>query len=376
MQLVRGNHQINPFNPDLIQITSLFTYWSKHVWESVEFYRSQFPKAEIEIGGIYATLMHDSPHFVSNLRNFKATVPVCGVHREAEKCLPAYDLVDVDYQIIHGMRGCVRKCKFCGTWKIEPEPIYKTATEIAKEITTNGKDKIIFYDNNFLANPYVKDILLALSNMRVDNKAIVCESQSGFDGRLLNSETALLLKEARFQNLRIAWDGDLKQRQDVKRQIDSLCKAGYQRKDIFVFMIYNWDVSFEIMEKKRKICHRWGVQISDCRYRPLDQLYDNYNPQARKGGQTAEDYYIHTKAGWGDKKVRQFRRNVRRQNIGIRYGNGKYVHEMATTYSMTKRLYKQAGIKKVPKLWQIKRSAKLRKQVQELKKSLPTVPHA
>jgi len=39
-------------------------------------------------------------------------------------------------------------------------------------------------------------------------------------------------------------------------------------------------------------------QIADCRYRPLNQLFDNYNPLIK--GQTSKDYYIHEEAGWTD----------------------------------------------------------------------------
>ena len=49
----------------------------------------------------------------------------------------------------------------------------------------------------------------------------------------------------------------------------------------------------------------------------MNQLYDNYNP--RVVGQTSEDYYIHEKSGWTDELVKQFRKNVRRQNICVRH---------------------------------------------------------
>jgi len=70
------------------------------------------------------------------------------------------------------------------------------------------------------------------------------------------------------------------------------------------------------MEKKRIKCWEWRVQIVDCRYRPLDQTYDNYNPKKTK--QTKGDYYIHEKAGWTDKLIRTFRSNIRKQNICVR----------------------------------------------------------
>ena len=58
VRLVRGNVDVG-FSPKQIKITSLFTYWSKYVHEAAKFYHEAYPKARIEIGGIYASLMPD-----------------------------------------------------------------------------------------------------------------------------------------------------------------------------------------------------------------------------------------------------------------------------------------------------------------------------
>jgi hypothetical protein len=87
-------------------------------------------------------------------------------------------------------------------------------------------------------------------------------------------------------------------------------------------MIYNFDISYEKMMKKIDMCEKWGVQITDCRYRPLDLDYDNYNPSLRHG-QPAGSYYIHEKSGWTDNKVRDFRSRVRKHNIWVRYAKDK-----------------------------------------------------
>jgi hypothetical protein len=336
------------------------------VWDTVKFYRSEFPNADIEVGGIYASLLHQTKDFQNKLKEFNANVHV-GLYEEAEKYKPAYDLIDVDYQVIHAMRGCIRKCKFCGTWKIEPNIHHKTAKDVVKEIIENGKNKIIFYDNNFLANPNAKDILKLLADLKINGKPIICESQSGFDGRLLDLETANLIKKARFKYPRIAWDNGYDEWRSIKKQIGYLTKAGYARKDIFVFILFNFDIPFEEVEKKLKKCGSWGVQIVDCRYRPLNQLYDNYHPQAYNKGQTSADYYIHKKAGWSDKKIREFRKNVREQNISIRYANGNPYNNDLANWGNIKRLYRKAGINKVPKLEEIKRSKKIQKQIIKLK---------
>ena len=132
-------------------------------------------------------------------------------------------------------------------------------------------------------------------------------------------EIAKLIKEAGFRDVRISWDGPYSGYREIAKQINTLTEAGYRRADIFVFMIYNWEIDFKKMERKRKKCIEWGVQIADCRYRPLDQKNDNYNPRKK---QTNKDYYIHPK--WTDELIKRFRKNVRQQNICVRMGFASY----------------------------------------------------
>ncbi|RLE53976.1 MAG: Fe-S oxidoreductase, partial [Candidatus Methanomethylicota archaeon] len=88
-----------------------------------------------------------------------------------------------------------------------------------------------------------------------------------------------MIREAGFRYPRIAWDWEYSQYLKIEKQINLLKDAGYRSYDIYVFMLYNWDIPFEEMEKKRIKCWEWKVQIADCRYRPLDQTFDNYNPR-------------------------------------------------------------------------------------------------
>ncbi|MBI5458976.1 cobalamin-dependent protein [Methanobacterium sp.] len=355
------------FKPDLILITSLFTYWSKYVKEAVTFCKIHFPTAKIVVGGIYASLMPE------HCRKYTGCDDVfVGVCEDAEDFEPDYSLVNVDYQILHTSRGCIRKCSCCGVYEIEPTFKYKksiresilkreksrkkdiqivtdqisikTASKInkllknvmdrevaeivnnilSKEITKeiekiNRKKsaKIIFYDNNLLANSHIKEILEELVELKKQRIILNCESQSGFDGRILlrSPELGVLLKKANFINPKIAWDGPFSDKEKIKRQIDILIDSGYQDKYISVFMIFNHDLSFDEMERKRIQCWEWNVQITDCRFRPLDQTFDNYNPYVKKP-QSRKDYYIHP--GWNDKLVRLFRSNIRKHNICVR----------------------------------------------------------
>ena len=321
IKLARGNKSKKEtgtrFVPDHIFITSLFTYWSRYVKDCVQHYKNLYPKAKVVVGGVYTSLMPE------HCKKYTGCDEVfVGVHKEAEEFAKNhkldYSLLDsgnphpIDCQIIHATRGCPRKCQFCGVWKLEPT--FESKKSIKNEINSN---KLIFYDNNFLMNPYIEQLLKEITEFKHSGKSIVCESQSGFDGRILleKPHLAKLVKEARFQNVRIAWDWDYSQHKQIKKQIDILVSAGYKSRDLYVFMLYNWKFPFKEMEKKRVKCWEWKVQISDCRYRPLEQVYDYYSPQKE---QTIDDYYIHPK--WMDNEIKQFRKNVRRQNICVRHG--------------------------------------------------------
>lgn len=308
VELRRGNTPAS-FFPDEIKITSLFTYWSKYVKESVDYYRGLYPNANIEVGGIYASLMSEHCKTYTKCDSVAKGLYKGGV---AENYQPAYDLVDVDYQIVHASRGCFRKCNFCGTWEIEPDVTFKKT--LKDEISYN---RIVFYDNNLIANPNIEDILYEISELKINRRSVYCESQSGLDGRILERKPYIgnLLKKARFQHPRIAWDGGIKLRERIRGQIEILKISGYHSKDIYIFMLYNHkSISYIEMREKLEQCRKWGVQVVDCRYRPLDMTYDGYNPRVKI--QMREEYYI--APNWEDFQVRGFRRAVRRQNIAIR----------------------------------------------------------
>ena len=102
--------------------------------------KNKYPDVPVIVGGIYASLM---PQHCKEYTGCEDVI--FGTIDEAEKLIPAYDLVDVNYQILHTTRGCIRKCGFCGTYIIEPE--WKCKKSIKDEVI---KKRLIFYDNNLL----------------------------------------------------------------------------------------------------------------------------------------------------------------------------------------------------------------------------------
>jgi len=225
--------------PDEVWITSLFTYWAPYVRETVQFYKNKYPISKTVVGGIYASLRP-----AEEVIKFTGCDAVHqGVIREVEDHAvthtPSYHLIEsingssLDYQIIHASRGCPRRCNFCATWKIEPE--FKPKKSILHEIVSS---KLIFYDNNFLMNPYIENILSEIILLRHKGKIKWIESQSGLDGRVLlqKPHLAKLLRESGFRYPRIAWDWGYEQHESIEKQIEILRNAGFSTKNIFVFM--------------------------------------------------------------------------------------------------------------------------------------------
>lgn len=180
---------------------------------------------------------------------------------------------------------------------------------------------------------------------------------------------AELIKKARFRNIRIAWDNGLEDKPSIKNQIEMLVKAGYNAKEISVFVIYNFDIPYEDMIKKLKYCKTLGVQITDCRYRPLEIDYDNYLPHMRNG-QPEGSYYIHKKAGWTDQKIRDFRKQVRQHNIWVRYAKDKgleYDLNMEK-WSAINNKFKFFKLEKPPYMEEIRENQIILKRIKKLNK--------
>ena len=302
------------FDPDFVMITSIFTYWSEQVKDAV-YYFKMLLNAPIMVGGIFASLLPQKCKEYT-----QCDIVYTGVIEKAEKYPIDYSLIDeeIDFQILHTTRGCNRTCDFCGCYIIEPKWKYKQT--IKDEII---KRKLVFYDNNLLANPYIEDILNELIELKKSRSILSCESQSGFDGRILLKKPYLakMLKDAGFKYPKIAWDSPVDTWESCEKQLDVLLNAGFSNRSISVFMLFNHDLEYDEMEEKRVLLFNKRIQVTDCRFRPLNRLDDNYNGRLNSP-QTNYDYHINP--NWTDREVKQFRRNVRRHNGCIRYGADWY----------------------------------------------------
>lgn len=108
---------------------------------------------------------------------------------EIEACHPDYSIYpnnNISYGFI--TRGCIRNCSFC---KVPKKEGYIHKVACVKDIIRHKKVK--FLDNNILALPEHKEILMELVN-----KNIKCQFNQGLDIRLLDSENSILLSKINY----------------------------------------------------------------------------------------------------------------------------------------------------------------------------------
>lgn len=283
-----------PFTPDLICVTTVFSWFFPYVKEAIDSYRFLYPNAKFLIGGIHATIC---PEVYRSAFPFAEVRP--GLFHEAEQLEPLWELLpNCDTQIDRLSAGCIRKCPFC-YGHIEPYQAYPWE-KLANRLRFR---KLILNDNNFLAHPDLRNILKNLATIKVNGKNLsYVEVQGGLDYRILakNLDLIPMFKRAHFKNIRLAFDGAITEAPTLEKCLEALDKNGYHKRDVRVFMLYNYEVSFDDIIKKLRLFASWGTSVIHSRFRPITQIKDDYKPSCKT--QPLGSYYIHP--GWTDKKVR------------------------------------------------------------------------
>ena len=271
----------NDFTPDLIYITSLFTYHIDKVIESILHYQFVYPNAEIKVGGIAATLM---PEYIEK---HTGITPHIGLLDYAENCCPDYSLPpaqEKDYSVTFTSRGCPNNCSFCLVNKHEPHFITK---EWRNDIDMT-KPKIFFLDNNWLASPnFAKDaetLVDLLAPTRITGKLALgirgvrryVDFTQGLDCRLVNKENVKLLEQLKLFPLRFAYDNPSHEGyiQDAIR-----LTRGCIYKVTVVYVLYNTDEEYDTPEYfyyRLNELNKLGVRAYAMRYCPVDSTEKAY----------------------------------------------------------------------------------------------------
>jgi hypothetical protein len=198
----------NVTDPDKVYASVIFIK-NRHKVDGLQL---MYPNAEIDIGGTGYDLHKHIPQ-IDLLKPDYTLYPKC------------------DYSVGFTTRGCVRHCYFCfvpakeGKFKIVQHP---------REFYDPSKKKILFMDNNILAN---KDWFMEVTDFVIKNK-LQADFNQGLDVRLLDHDIAKRIAQMKpINDWKFAFD-DLQYQNEVFRGITLLKEAGVNVRHSVRFFVY------------------------------------------------------------------------------------------------------------------------------------------
>ena len=272
VRFIRGRRIILDFYPDEVDVTSLFTWAWKPVWECVQFYKALFPKAKVRLGGIYASLMP------KHARLSGADEVMIGTDSGLDSVVPDYDLMPRKWKanILFTSRGCIRSCSFCAVPAIEPK---KTTHGTLRDLIDPRFNKLILWDNNFFGTPYWREIIEEIRGLN-----LTVDFNQGIDGRLVFEETAARLEGVKIRPIRMAYDSFSKGNQRaMERAINLLGQAGFKKREMVVYVLHNFADNPEDFFFRVRDLLNWGVVAYPMRYEPLNSLQKNQHVASQYG---------------------------------------------------------------------------------------------
>jgi hypothetical protein len=202
-----------------------------------------------------------------------------------------YNKANDKEQWIRISQGCPNQCPFC----------YEPKVEVVYPIPEIIRNDVKIMDMNLLSKPGSAEIIKQLGENRVNGKTVRYQLVCGIDWRYLTKELAGLLKRARFDKIRLAWDFEYSQLYKINDALAILLNVGYAAKSLTVFMVCNWQISYEMCFKKLYMCAVWNVKVADCYFD--GQVSPNIKP-----------------LGWTADEIVKFRRLVRKHNQLVTFG--------------------------------------------------------
>ena len=257
----QGDVRTCPFEPQLVYVSAIFTYYADKLGRLVRQVRRRFPRAEIKIGGVYPSLLPDHVFQTTGIQ------PHVGLLPEVEAEPPDYTLVPPESPFAHTSvlfttRGCWRSCKFCSVPTLEPN----------MGIVENWRDhiqaehrRVLIYDNNISAQD-PKHRAELFDYLAKSEKEVLFDN--GFDCTRFDETHADEVASVRHAKVRFALDF-IGLTPKLVRAVNLATARGISRARIQVYVIYNFRDTVEDTIARCEMLVELGVQ-------PYPQLYRPY----------------------------------------------------------------------------------------------------
>lgn len=304
-QIFRQNIEKIPI-PELILVTSGMTYWYPGVAETIAILKQKFPKISIILGGTYATLCTEHARKYTQADFIFSGVEIKPLFSLIEKITnkkfapekipnnfldfppPDYSFyTHFEYIVLRTSVGCPYQCSYCAVSKFgaflqkKPE---KVVSEIISLYEKYQVKNFVFYDDALLVNckEHLNKILTLIKETKLN---LFFHTPNGLHPRFIDEETAQILYQTNFVQPRLSLETTNPERQkktgnkitneEFIQAIKNLKKAGYQNKDIGVYLMYacpeeNLTEVYESVD----FVHRMGAKVLLVEYSPIPGTKD------------------------------------------------------------------------------------------------------
>lgn len=284
---VLGRLNYNDRDYDVIFITSgEFSYYHDLVIKTIKYYRKEFPKSKIVVGGVYAIGSED---FSTQVNELGADV----IRTNLDKL--DNSLTHLDYSLfpwsptttIFTTRGCKIGCKFCSVKRIEPTAYELSYNIIRQQIFSSSQRIIEITDNNILCFS-TAHFELVIDMLLKSKKKVIFDN--GFDCRLFNIKIYDLMGElissgqfVKF-GIRLAFDSTDSQDGKLQTAIKALSK-NFPAEHILVYVLANFsdidDVKYRANEVAKLGAYPYIQYYAPISWKNLPNEYKGkfFNPE-------------------------------------------------------------------------------------------------
>jgi radical SAM superfamily enzyme YgiQ (UPF0313 family) len=342
--------------PDLILITSVMTYWYLGALETVLLAREAFPKAKIVVGGIYPSLCHEHAvkHLAADLVVRSGSISDLYAYIESVFSgpllfkpdtedlrllpYPCFDLYERPFFVpFLSSLGCPYRCTYCATHYLHPHPVRRSMQAVLRELSywnDRGCTHFAVYDDSFLCEKerYAKPLLRAVQGL---SSRISFHNPNALNASLIDEETALLLREAGFGEVRLGLEtadaqlqretGAKTDRFSFERAVRFLKQAGFAGASICVYLLAG--LPYQRASDVRKsvdYVSSLGIRVSLAQYSPIPHtpLFEAHHASARYP--VADEPLFQNNAlfpfaweGFTERELNELKRHVRERNAWV-----------------------------------------------------------